>query len=65
MIKIGDIVKLLDATPGDHRSLGTVMRCNVYESSSYAQEPVIEVAWSSLAVGWVLESRLEVVCEAR
>tara|TARA_Y100000310_G_scaffold344748_1_gene459221 strand:- start:1270 stop:1467 length:198 start_codon:yes stop_codon:yes gene_type:complete len=65
MIKIGDIVKLMDATPSDHRKLGTVMRCDIYRSSSYGKDPVIEVAWSSSSIGWILESRLEVVSEVR
>tara|TARA_Y100000310_G_scaffold345324_1_gene463787 strand:+ start:212 stop:412 length:201 start_codon:yes stop_codon:yes gene_type:complete len=66
MIKVGDIVRIIDGhIVDDHRKLGAVMRRDIYRSSSYGKDSVIEVAWSSSAIGWILESRLEVVSEAR
>ena len=69
MIKVGDIVRIIDGhIVDDHRKLGTVVRRDIYKierSSSYGKDSVIEVAWSSSAIGWILESRLEVVSEAR
>ena len=64
-MKVGDLVKIIDVEPDDHRKMGAVLRHDVYSSSPYGKESIIEVAWSSSSIGWILESRLEVISESR
>ena len=62
-MQVGDIVKFSDKYAGyDPRDIGTVIRKDRYRSGLEVDgEPLVEVLWSYGGLGWILETRVEVV----
>ena len=63
-MKIGDLVKFSDPPKGDTRSFGHVLRFDTYNSAdlgSVVHERIIEVQWNNGTIGWILQSRVNVV----
>ena len=62
-MKVGDVVKFNDKYADyDPRDIGTVIRKDRYRSGLEVDgEPLIEVLWSHGDLGWILETRVDVV----
>ena len=68
-MKIGDVVRftpkkdaLLIGGMKDYRRMGTILG---FDSYSTTNETLIEVLWDTGSLDWILQSRVEVVCEGR
>ena len=68
-MKIGDVVRftpkkdaLIIGGMKDYRRMGTILG---FDSYSATNETLIEVLWDTGSLDWILQSRVEVVCEGR
>ena len=62
-MKVGDLVTIIDSERDDMRSTGTVLKFDVHAGNVWGArslEPIIEVLWSTVTIGWILKSRVEV-----
>lgn len=61
-VKVGELVKISDVGVNDSRQIGTVLKFDVYKTtSSGGDESIAEVMWNNGGIGWVLTSRLEMI----
>ena len=69
-MKVGDLIKFVTSDPLDRRCVGTILRLDTYtweikDSPLKRSEPIIQVLWNTIHVGWILAERVEVVNESR
>ena len=71
-MKIGDLIKLSDPPVGDNRKTGLILGFDMYagvmEPVSHAgrtPEMIVEVQWNNGTIGWILQTRTEVISEGR
>ena len=69
-MKVGDMVKftpekdaLVVGNMKDRRRVGTILGIDTYQGR-FDNEPILEVFWSTGAVDWILQRRVEVISEA-
>jgi hypothetical protein len=70
-MKVGDLIKftpeedtLTIGDMKDRRRVGTILKIDTYRGKINLPEPILEVFWSTGALGWILQRRVELICEA-
>jgi hypothetical protein len=71
MMKVGDVVKFTPEANAlviddmkDFRQVGTILGIDTYRGR-FGDEPILEVFWSTGALDWILQRRVEVISESR
>jgi hypothetical protein len=71
-VKIGDLIKISDLPQGDNRETGLVLGFDMYAGTmgpvtrpGRAPERIVEVQWNDGSIGWILQTRTEVISESR
>lgn len=69
-MKVGDLIYLEPGQTDDERSLGTVLRLDVYRGEDCSvplkvPEPIVEALWNTGELSWILRERVSVISESR